>query len=172
MASLNFFLRTCCNHVRPRHCEFKKRLYLTLASDTAPSVAETAKRHGVPNFRDLDEFLKCYKSGSLAVDALILATPTPTHISLTQLVENSGLAVLIEKPLSATGRDGKALLALSKRDTQGVYMVGHHRRHNAYVKAVKHVLDEKKLGDIMAVNGGKPYYLALGTVVVLTGRNQ
>lgn len=34
-------------------------------------------------------------------------------------------------------------------------MVGHHRRHNAYVKAVKHVLDNEKLGTVVAVNGSE-----------------
>ena len=67
---------------------------------------------------------------------------------------------LIEKPLSAAGKDGKTLLALAKQDTKGAYMVGHHRRHNAYVEAVKHVLDDKKLGDIVAVNGGKSNHSA------------
>lgn len=124
-------------------------------SDTAPSVATTARQHDVPHFKSVDAFLNAYKSGDLAVDAVILATPTQTHVTLAQSLEDSGLSLLIEKPLSATGRDGKILLALSKEDTKGVYMVGHHRRHNAHVKAVKHVLDKKKLGDIVAVNGGE-----------------
>lgn len=123
-------------------------------SDTAPSVATTAMQHDVPHFENVDEFLEAYKSGDLAVDAVILATPTQTHVALAQSFVGSGLSLLIEKPLSATGRDGKSLLALSKQDT-GVYMVGHHRRHNAYVKAIKDVLDKKKLGDIVAVNGGE-----------------
>jgi len=118
-------------------------------------VAKTARQHDVPHFKNVDEFLKAYKSGELAVDAVILATPTQTHVTLAQLFVDSGLSLLIEKPLSATGSDGKSLLALSKQDTRGVYMVGHHRRHNAYVKAVKDVLEKKKLGDVVAVNGGE-----------------
>jgi len=119
-------------------------------------VAETAKQNNVPHFYGVEEFLTAYKSGTLAVDGVILATPTQTHVSLAQLFADSGLAVLIEKPLSATGKDGKVLLALSKQDSKGVYMVGHHRRHHAAVKAVKSVLDEEKLGNVVAVNGGEP----------------
>lgn len=74
---------------------------------------------------------------------------------MAQLFEGSGLAVLIEKPLSTSGQDGKTLLVLSERDTKNSYMVGHHRRHSPYVTAVKQALDEKKLGNIMAVNGSK-----------------
>lgn len=137
-------------------------------SDTASSVATTASQHNVPHFKNVDEFLEASKSGDLAVDAVILATPTQTHITLAQSLVDSGLSLLIEKPLSGTGRDGRILLALSEQDTQGVYMVGHHRRHNAYVKAVKHVLDKKKLGDIVAVNGGKSKHLGHCTVALIT----
>ena len=34
-------------------------------------------------------------------------------------------------------------------------MVGHHRRHNSYVKAIKCTLEKKKTGEIVAVNGGE-----------------
>jgi predicted dehydrogenase len=150
---LYLFGRTRRTHVRSGRSDFSREL--TLVSDTAPSVATTARQHDVPHFKNVGEFLKAYKSGDLAVDAIILATPTQTHVTLAQSLAENGLSLLIEKPLSATGRDGKSLLALSKQDARSVYMVGHHRRHNAYVKAVKHVLDKKKLGDIVAVNGGE-----------------
>lgn len=106
------------------------------------------------HFRDIGDFLKACRSGEVEADGLILATPTQTHVALTKLLEGSGLSVLIEKPLSATGDDGKDLLEVSNRDTKGVYMVGHHRRHNAYVKGIKDVLDKNKLGHIVAINGG------------------
>ena len=138
-------------------------------------MATTATQHDVPYFKNVDGFLEAYKSGNLAVDAVILATPTQTHVTLAQSFVGSGLSLLIEKPLSATGRDGKNLLALSKQDTRGVYMVGHHRRHNAYVKAIKDVLDKKKLGNIVAVNGGEfrdidHYIIALIAVIVWAAR--
>ncbi|KAK4503300.1 hypothetical protein PRZ48_006728 [Zasmidium cellare] len=123
--------------------------------DTAPSLPSDAENYGVAHFSTIQECLDAYKSGELGFEAIIMATPTQTHVSMAQLFENSGLAVLIEKPLSTNGQDGKSLLALSNRDTQSVYMVGHHRRHSPYVKAVKQVMDSKKLGDIVAANGGE-----------------
>lgn len=96
------------------------------------------------------------------LDAVVLATPTQTHVSMAQLFEGSGLAVLIEKPLSTNGQDGKALLALSTRDDKTSYMVGHHRRHSPYVTAVKQAVDEDKLGKIMAVNGGEQSWTESG----------
>jgi hypothetical protein len=102
-----------------------------------------------------------YKQGNVAADAVILATPTQTHVALAQAFRDSRLAVLIEKPLCGSGQDGKALLELAKQDRQGVYMVGHHRRHNAYVKIVKQVLEQEKLGEITAINGGESCYLVV-----------
>lgn len=67
----------------------------------------------------------------------------------------TGLTVLIEKPLAPTGDEGRRFLEICKADTKGTYMVGHHRRHNCYVRAIKDVLDKKELGRIVAVNGGK-----------------
>ena len=128
---------------------------LIIASDTAPLVATIARKHGVPHFKNADGLLEAHNSGDLKVNAVILATPTQTHVSLAQLFADSGISLLIEKPLSGTGQDGKSLLALSKQDTKGVYLVGHHRRHNSYVKAVKDVLSNNKLGKVTAVNGGE-----------------
>ena len=123
-------------------------------SDTDKSVA-LEKKYGVPHFADLDEFLKARILGVIAVEAVILATPTHMHMSMAGMLVGSGLSVLIEKPLCATAGEGRRFLQASKAESNAVYMVGHHRRHNGYVKAIKYMLDEKKLGRVVAVNGGK-----------------
>lgn len=100
-------------------------------------------------------FLNAYTAGEVAVDALILATPTHTHISMASELLGSSLSVLIEKPLSSTGAEGRQYLEASRAGSKGVYMVGHHRRHNCYVRAIKDVLEKQELGRIIAVNGGE-----------------
>ena len=104
------------------------------------------------------------RSGEAAAEAIILATPTHTHIPMAKALVGSSLAVLIEKPLAPTGDEGRQFLEISKADAPGIYMVGHHRRHNCYVKAIKDVLDKERLGRVIAVNGGEsdgPRVLAL-----------
>lgn len=140
--------RSC---VRIPRIELRKTDY---RSDSNSAVASVAAQHGVPAYESAEHLLDAHKSGSLAVDGIILATPTQTHTSLCQLFAGSGLAILVEKPLSSTGSDGKQMLSTSKKDKNNVYMVGHHRRHNAYVKAVKAILEKEKLGRVVAVNGG------------------
>jgi hypothetical protein len=114
-----------------------------------------ATQHGVPYFPDLEGFLDAYKSGDLEANAIILATPTHTHIPMAKVLVGSSLAVFIEKPLAPTGAEGRQFLEICKADARGVYMVGHHRRHNCYVRAIKDVLDRKDLGRVVAVNGGE-----------------
>lgn len=109
----------------------------------------------MPSFADLEGFLNAHKSGDVKADAIILATPTHTHIPMAKSLVGSGLTVLIEKPLAPTGDEGRKFLEICRADTRGTYMVGHHRRHNCYVKAVKDVLDKKELGRVVAINGGK-----------------
>jgi len=115
----------------------------------------TAKQHGVPSFSDLEGFLQAYKSGELRANGIILATPTHTHTAMAKLFVGSGLAVFIEKPLAPTGEEGRQFLEISKADSHSVYMVGHHRRHNCFVRAIKDVLEKKQLGRVVAVNGGE-----------------
>ena len=91
----------------------------------------------------------------MAVDAIILATPTHTHIAMAKVLVGSGLSILIEKPLATTGDEGRRFLESCKADPRGVYMVGHHRRHNCHVRAIKDVLDKGELGVVVAVNGGE-----------------
>lgn len=95
------------------------------------------------------------ETGSLKADGLILATPTPTHVSLTKSIIGSGLAVLIEKPLAVNGAEGRELLRACRNDKDGIYMVGHHRRHGCYANAVKTAIEEGNLGTIVGINGGQ-----------------
>ncbi|KAJ9614606.1 hypothetical protein H2200_002743 [Cladophialophora chaetospira] len=136
-----------------QHILDEKDAELAALIDTDPSIASTATQHGVPQFPDLEVFLNAYKAGDVAADAIILATPTHTHIAMANLLLDSKLSVLIEKPLASTGKEGRQFLESSREYTNGVYMVGHHRRHNCYVRAIKDVLDKGELGRVVAVNG-------------------
>ena len=118
---------------------------------TAPSVA---KQWDVPFFKDTDKFIEAYKAGTLKADAIILATPTHTHVPLTKELLGTGLAVLIEKPVATSAAEGRDLLRACQDNHIGIYMVGHHRRHHAQVRAVKHTVDSGVLGTVIAVNGG------------------
>ncbi|OAP62362.1 hypothetical protein AYL99_04565 [Fonsecaea erecta] len=117
--------------------------------------SELAIQHRCPCFQNVADFLASLKAGGISADAVILATPNSTHASLATELVIAGLAVLVEKPLTATGAEGRELLKARSKAPSGkvVVMVGHHRRHNPYTIAVKQAIDDRRLGRIVAING-------------------
>lgn len=118
---------------------------------TAPALAD---KYGVPHFNDIDEFVIAQKDGDKVAQAIILATPTHTHVPLAKKLLEIDLGILIEKPVAVNRESGRELLAACRDHGNSVVMVGHHRRHNCYVRAMKKVIQDGKLGKIIAVNGG------------------
>ncbi|KIX95965.1 uncharacterized protein Z520_08220 [Fonsecaea multimorphosa CBS 102226] len=116
---------------------------------------ELANQHQRPCFRNVADFLASLRAGEILADAVILATPNNTHAPLATKLVVAGLAVLVEKPFTATGAEGRELLKARSEAPSGkaVVMVGHHRRHNPYTIAVKQAIDEGRLGRIVAING-------------------
>lgn len=86
-------------------------------------------------------------------DAAIICTPNSTHVPLAlELIAAGVKALLVEKPISTTIEEGIRLVEEAKK--KGVkLLVGHHRRFNPYLLAAKAVLDSRKLGKVVAVQG-------------------
>jgi len=70
------------------------------------------------------------------VDAVTIATPTVTHLQLARVFIKNHIAVLVEKPLAASVREGKKIAALGKKHNC-VVAVGHSERCNPVVQAMK-----------------------------------
>ncbi len=98
-------------------------------------------------FKDPDELIADDK-----IDAVIVATPANTHFDLAKKCLNTGKHVLVEKPLTLTAEESKALIDLSKKQGK-VLMVGHIMEYNPAVVKLKEIIDSKELGNI--------YYLYL-----------
>lgn len=84
---------------------------------------------------------------SPAFDGAILATPTPTHYSLTKDILNAGKHVLIEKPMVKTIAEHEDIVSLSKK--QGCYaMVGHLLLYHPAFTKVKSCIQDGLIGDV------------------------
>lgn len=78
-----------------------------------------------------------------AVDAVVVATPTTTHLQVASDLLNGGLHVLVEKPIAPTSAEADQLVALARRQ-QLVLQVGHVERFNpAFVSARDKIQDPK-----------------------------
>jgi predicted dehydrogenase len=120
-----------------RHCRVYsnlRRAHLAGVFDVSRQVAlRTARQYDVPYFADLDELL-----GS--VDAVSLATPTPTHLELGARCLKRGVHVLVEKPLAETAEQAEQLARLA--EGSGLRMqVGHIERFNPAYTELKNVLE-------------------------------
>jgi predicted dehydrogenase len=70
------------------------------------------------------------------VDAVTIATPTVTHLTLAKIFIKKQIAVLIEKPLATNVREGRKIVALAKKHGT-VVAVGHSERCNPVAQAMK-----------------------------------
>ncbi len=75
------------------------------------------------------------------VDAVVIATPTPSHYALAMHCLAHGIHLLIEKPIAATVAEAEALVAAANA-SQLIVQVGHIERFNPAYTELKHVLDD------------------------------
>jgi predicted dehydrogenase len=68
-----------------------------------------------------------------ALDAVVIATPVPSHAPLARRVLEAGKDVFVEKPLALTGRDARELAELAEASGR-VLMVDHLLVYHAAVQ--------------------------------------
>jgi predicted dehydrogenase len=90
----------------------------------------------------LDDLLA---DGSL--DAVVLATPVPTHAELAERVLRAGKHCFVEKPLAQTVAEAERAVAAAA-ETGRTLMVGHLLEYHPGVAKLKEIADGGELGDI------------------------
>jgi predicted dehydrogenase len=93
-------------------------------------------------------------------DAIVLATPVPTHADLAVRVLDAGKHCFVEKPLALTTADAERALEAAERAGK-VLMVGHLLQYHPGVNKLKELVDSGELGDIHYIYGNR---LNLGQV--------
>src|SRR6266404_8882278 len=83
-------------------------------------------------------------------DGLIVASPNEMHLSMTLDCVERGVPALVEKPVTDTVASAQTLAV---RRTGVPVLVGHHRRHNPMIKAVKEAIASGQIGQPTAVVG-------------------
>jgi predicted dehydrogenase len=74
-----------------------------------------------------------------AVDAVSVVVPTPAHFEIAQVFLDSGIHVLVEKPITETVEQAARLIEIAKQRS-AVLQVGHLERFNPAVRALKPLL--------------------------------
>jgi predicted dehydrogenase len=82
-----------------------------------------------------------------ALDAVVLATPVPTHAALAERVLRAGKHCFVEKPLAQDVEDAERVVAAAA-EAGRVLMVGHLLEYHPGVAKLKEIADGGELGDI------------------------
>lgn len=120
-------------------CDASEPARTKLAS-TFPGVRATA---------DLEDLL-----ADPDLDAVVLATPVPTHADLAVRVLQAGKHCFVEKPLATTVLDAQR--AVDAADASGrILMVGHLLEYHPAVTRLKELVDEDELGPLYYIYGNR-----------------
>jgi predicted dehydrogenase len=81
------------------------------------------------------------------VDAVVLATPVPTHADLAVRVLQAGKHCFVEKPLAQSSADAERAVDAAQAAGR-ILMVGHLLEYHPGVRKLKEIADSGDLGDI------------------------
>jgi predicted dehydrogenase len=104
---------------------------------------------GVRTSGEIDELL-----ADPELDAVVLATPVPTHAELAVRVLEAGKHCFVEKPLATTVADAQRAVDATEK-ARRILMVGHLLEYHPAVTHLKELLDEGELGSLYYVYGNR-----------------
>jgi len=121
-----------------------------LCDASEPARARVASAHpGVRAAADVRELL-----ADPELDAVVLATPVPTHAELAVRVARAGKHCFVEKPLATTAADAR--LAVEAAAQAGrTLMVGHLLEYHPAVDRLRELLASGELGELYYVYGNR-----------------
>ncbi len=92
--------------------------------------------------------------GDPEVDAVLIATPIPTHFKLARDAMMAGKHVFIEKPLAASSGEAERLHSMAR--SRGLtLMVGHTFEYSPPVVKIKELIESDELGKIYFVSSSR-----------------
>ncbi|HEU0194517.1 MAG TPA: Gfo/Idh/MocA family oxidoreductase [Gaiellales bacterium] len=94
------------------------------------------------------------------VEAVVIATPVPSHFELARQAIEAGKHVMVEKPMTWRAAEARELRDLVEASGR-VLMVGHLLRFHPGVEKLRELIDSGELGDVRYVYGNR---LNLGVI--------
>jgi len=117
--------------------------------------SEVARERFASQFRgarftaDIDDLLS-----DPGLDAIVLATPVPTHAELAVRVLEAGKHCFVEKPLAQSVADAELAVEAQRRSGR-VLMVGHLLQFHPGLSQLKEIADSGELGDLRYIYGNR-----------------
>jgi predicted dehydrogenase len=117
---------------------------LTLA---AVAESEPARRPNYSGVRVFPDPAALMASG--LVDAVLIATPHPTHAPLATAALKAGLHVLLEKPFAVHKAEALPVIAAAKRRPQQVFGIVFNQRTDPYYRKIRDLVRGGTLGPLL-----------------------
>ena len=115
-------------------------------------VNDVGERLNIPLFHDLEACLS-----STDPSGVVISSPNEFHYGQACLCVERDIPVLIEKPITSSYDDAERLVDLvSRRGAKAI--VGHHRAHSPLMAAAKAVIEQGRLGRLVAVQGSAIFH--------------
>ena len=124
---------------------------LTALCELEPELRDrfTSRYPNARVYSDYDELL-----ADDGVQAVVVATPVPTHHDLAKRALSAGKHVLVEKPPAMRGVEIDELVGIAaERDL--VLMPGHLLLYHPGIRKLKQLIDDGELGDVLCVYGNR-----------------
>ena len=115
-------------------------------SDSDPAKKAIADSYGVKFYTDYREMIEKEE-----LDGVIVSIPNELHTPVGTYCAEHGLHVFMEKPIASSIEDAKQLIeSVEKNKVQ--LLIGHHRRFNPLMVAMKGILQRGELGNIVGIS--------------------
>ncbi|MEM7790126.1 MAG: Gfo/Idh/MocA family oxidoreductase [Verrucomicrobiota bacterium] len=112
----------------------------------AQRVLQKKKHANVPGTQDYKEVL-----ANPDVDAVVIATPDHWHVAIAIEAMQMGKDVYVEKPMSLTIEEGKALVAAEAK-YQKIVQVGSQQRSTVYFRMAANLVRNGKIGELKEID--------------------
>jgi predicted dehydrogenase len=118
---------------------------VVLAAVVDPDPEARGHAGASPGFGHLEEAL-----AAVDCDAVLVASPPPTHHAVAKAALAAGKHVLCEKPLATSLEDALDLVRVAER-AQRILMVSQNYRYNAPFRAVQRLVRGGELGELASI---------------------
>ena len=89
-----------------------------------------------------------------SLDAVVIATPVPTHAELAKQVLAAGKHCFVEKPLATSGQEAETVVEAA-RAADRVLMVGHLLEYHPGVERLSELVRSGELGDLRYIDSNR-----------------
>lgn len=135
-----------CGRIAQRHAEQIHRVgeLVAVCDVVAARAEELAAKYKSAPFNSIEQLLS-----KVAVDVVSVCTPNGLHAEHSIAALRAGCHVLVEKPMALTSRDAGEMIKAAERANRRLFAIKQNR-FNPPVAAVKHAIDQGRLGKILS----------------------